>query len=418
MSMVSEVRPYQLIAELQPDDFNRLKQSIIERGIEVPIVVDENGEILDGHNRKMIADSLGIECPVIVRRGLSEPEKRIYAVELNVARRHMTDAQKVLLGRKIEPDIEARAEARRLAALNRGTERPVMEKFPERGTTRDEVARAVGIGTGRTYENGKKVLDEIAAEKDGEQLLHYIESGDWDLNDVRKELKDRRRQSIATARETDAQNAREIAETVPDDDRMTLLHGDILDAGAEIPDDSVDVIICDPPYGRQYLDTYDKLGELAARVLKPGGSVIAMAGQFTIIENLESLSAHLSYHWTVAYLTPGGQAPQIWPRKVNTFWKPLLWFTKGEYTGDWHGDVLRSDVNDNDKRFHHWGQSESGMARIIETFSKSNDLILDPFLGGGTTALVTLDLGRRFVGIDVSADAVATTRQRIASRRK
>ncbi len=32
-------------------------------------------------------------------------------------------------------------------------------------------------------------------------------------------------------------------------------------------------------------------------------------------------TAQMTYHWTVAYLTPGGQAVQLWDRKVNAFWK-------------------------------------------------------------------------------------------------
>ena len=46
--------------------------------------------------------------------------------------------------------------------------------------------------------------------------------------------------------------------------------------------------------------------------------------------------------------------------------------------------MAKSAVNDNDKRFHHWGQSESGMADIINRFSKPGDTILDPSMGGGT----------------------------------
>jgi site-specific DNA-methyltransferase (adenine-specific) len=92
---------------------------------------------------------------------------------------------------------------------------------------------------------------------------------------------------------------------------------------------------------------------------------------------IAAMGEHLSYHWTLAYTTPGGQSPQIWPRKVNTFWKPVLWFVKGEYDGDWRGDVVRSDAND--KRFHEWGQSESGMMRLVEAFTAPGELILAYF---------------------------------------
>jgi len=53
-----------------------------------------------------------IECPEIVRRGLPEAGKRLHCVALNLARRHLTDAQKVILGREIEPDVAERARER------------------------------------------------------------------------------------------------------------------------------------------------------------------------------------------------------------------------------------------------------------------------------------------------------------------
>jgi hypothetical protein len=108
-------------------------------------------------------------------------------------------------------------------------------------------------------------------------------------------------------------------------------------------------------YPREFLPVYDDLGATAARVLKPGGSCFVMIGQSYLPEILVALDKHLTYQWVLGYLTPGGQATQIWPRRVQTFWKPILWFVKGEYDGQWVGDVAQSRPNDNDKRFHHWG---------------------------------------------------------------
>jgi site-specific DNA-methyltransferase (adenine-specific) len=76
--------------------------------------------------------------------------------------------------------------------------------------------------------------------------------------------------------------------------------------------------------------------------------------------------------------------------------------------------VLKSAVNDNDKRFHEWGQSESGMADLVERFSAPGDTILDPFMGAGTTGVVAVRSGRRFIGIDLDADAVKQASARIA----
>ena len=194
-------------------------------------------------------------------------------------------------------------------------------------------------------------------------------------------------------------------------DNHQLINADILDA--DVADESIDCIITDPPYPREFIGEYEKLSEFAARALRPGGSCLAISGNSYLPDVMAALASHLNYHWMVAYLTPGGQAAQMWMRQVNTFWKPVLWFVKGEFEGEWVGDVIKSDVNDNDKRFHDWGQSESGMARMVEKFSRPGDLICDPFLGGGTTAIAALARGRRFIGIDVDSDAIETTALRL-----
>lgn len=197
------------------------------------------------------------------------------------------------------------------------------------------------------------------------------------------------------------------------EDMCRLFAADIRDGLAEVPDNSIDAIITDPPYPREYIGLYGYLGEVASRVLKPGGSLIAMAGQSYLPEVIEELEGCLDYHWCLAYMTPGGQAPHLFARNVNTFWKPVLWFVKGSYGGDCIGDVLKSDPNDNDKRFHRWGQSVSGFKEIVERFTDPGQTVLDPFLGGGTTGIVSLSMGRRFIGCDIDGDAVATADERM-----
>lgn len=169
----------------------------------------------------------------------------------------------------------------------------------------------------------------------------------------------------------------------------------------EIPDESVDAIITDPPYPRDYIDLFNDLGALAARVLKPGGSMIALVGQSYLPQYIDLLSRHLDYHWTIGVHMPGGQAVQLWTKEVNTFWKPALWFTKGPRDGQWQSDFIRTDANNNDKAHHHWGQSEQLTLGLVERGSLRGDTVLDPFMGGGTTGVVCQGTGRKFVGVEV-----------------
>jgi site-specific DNA-methyltransferase (adenine-specific) len=174
-----------------------------------------------------------------------------------------------------------------------------------------------------------------------------------------------------------------------------------------------DWVITDPPYSKKFLWVYDILSEFSSYVLKPHGALIVMVGQSYLPEIINKLSKHLKYIWTLAYLTPGGQSPYIWKVKCNTFWKPVLLFAKDEYLGDSFGDVIKTSVNNNDKRFHKWGQSEEGFDMVFEKFVFPGQTIIDPFVGGGTTAVVALKRGCNFIGIDISKDCIKRTEERI-----
>lgn len=91
---------YQTMPPLSDDEFSALKADIKARGVQVPIEYDEDGNVLDGHHRlkaveQLITEGFSVaDPPQIVRTGLSEPEKRAHARALNLARRHLDQAQK------------------------------------------------------------------------------------------------------------------------------------------------------------------------------------------------------------------------------------------------------------------------------------------------------------------------------------
>jgi hypothetical protein len=195
-------------------------------------------------------------------------------------------------------------------------------------------------------------------------------------------------------------------------DRATLWQGDFQEMGASIPDASVDLVLCDPPYGNAWLSHVDAFGALCARVLKPGASLLMLYGQMYLSDVLHTLAQHLQYHWVFSYQLKSAAAA-IWPRRVMNHWKPLIWCTQGEYTGEYHGDVLIGDGKD--KRFHLWGQSAALFAALVQRFTVPGDVILDPVCGGGTTGAVALTLRRTFIGIDCDPEAIAITRARLAT---
>jgi site-specific DNA-methyltransferase (adenine-specific) len=287
--------------------------------------------------------------------------------------------------------------------------RPVATVMPIRPTPKPAITpvnmlKEAGKAAGVSHDTMHRA--RVITAKASEDVKAKLRAGETTINKVYKDLvKEEKQQERETRREA-------IIKSLPArTDRYEIIHCGVADLPTE--DASVDCIITDPPYPAEFLPVYVDLAATAERVLKPGGSCFVMIGQSYLPEIVAALAAKLTYQWTIAYMTPGGQATQLWQRKVNTFWKPVLWFVKGEYSGEWLGDVAQSRPNDNDKRFHHWGQSESGMADLVRRFSEPGDVVLDPFVGGGTTGVVAVDLGRRFIGCDVDADCVARTIARL-----
>ena len=85
---------YQVMPPMPPEQFEALKADIAERGVLVPIDVDEQGHILDGHHRYRACMELGLtDFPTIVRPGLSEEGRRIFARKSNMLRRHLSRKQ-------------------------------------------------------------------------------------------------------------------------------------------------------------------------------------------------------------------------------------------------------------------------------------------------------------------------------------
>lgn len=83
----------------------------------------------------------------------------------------------------------------------------------------------------------------------------------------------------------------------------------------------------------------------------------------------------------------------------------------------WYGKNLgRVQGNNTERRARHHNQlPEAYLERVVLGSSNPGDLVLDPFLGSGTTGVVAHALNRRFIGIDFSADNVISSAQRIKS---
>lgn len=374
-----------------------LAKDITERGLQNHIITHE-GQLLDGRNRLAACILAGIE-PKAMEYGGDSPVG--FVISANLRRRQLDPSQRAAVAVEIEPMFAAEAKVRKLETLKKG-DTPVKESLPYRetqGQARDQAASVVGV-------SGKMVSDAKAIKKNNPEAFERIKSGAVTVHEAKKEIRGEEIKEIRAKMVSEAA-------AVPKDHRYKVSVGNVETFEME---KQFDYIITDPPYLREYLPLYETLAERAAEWLKPDGLLVVMCGQSYVDQIYSLMSMHLDYYWTAAYLTQGQPTP-LRTRQVNSTWKPLLFFVpKGsKYKGKIFGDVFVSDAND--KSFHEWGQSESGMLSIISGVCLPGQTIFDPFLGAGTTGVAALKHGCLFEGIDLESNNVEMAKTRIHGTR-
>jgi DNA modification methylase len=150
-------------------------------------------------------------------------------------------------------------------------------------------------------------------------------------------------------------------------------------------------------------------------VLKPGGSLLTLAGVAYLPQILEMMSKHINYQWTISYHMPA-KSVQVWYRKVRCNWKPILWFVKGKYEGNWLKDVLVAGPRE--KELHPWQQTEADFAELVEMSTQPGETIIDPFFGSGTLGMAAMKLNRKFVGIEIEQSTSQTAEVRLEREAK
>lgn len=433
-----KVHPVAELFPMMPDaELRELAESIKREG-QINPCVQHDGVLLDGRNRLRACEMTGVRPRFIEYTGESPVA---FIIAANLARRNLDKGQKIALALEIEPHFAEEARKRQEASrAQAGSQVPgrwdgkAVENVPQpkppslpaaptlprlaqspaprlpapppepaprpsspAPKSRDQAASAVGV-------SGKLVSQAKAIKQADPERFEKVKAGTLTVAKATREIRaEQEKRDLLAAQQTVDAERRERLDAVCD--LRVCSCAELFRSGIK-----PDAVITDPPYPAEFLPVFTELAEGCALAGVP--LVAVMSGQSYLPEVMRRLSEHLRYRWTLAYLTPGGQAVQQWQAKVNTSWKPVLLFGEAEA---WFGDVATSRVNDNDKRFHGWGQSESGMADLVERLTKPGQLVCDPFLGGGTTAVVALALGRRFVGCDIDAAHVEQARARVAA---
>jgi len=178
----------------------------------------------------------------------------------------------------------------------------------------------------------------------------------------------------------------------------------------------VQAIITDPPYiTENAVELHRELADFAVDVLPEGGALVVMTWQPILPDVLDVMTIPgLVYRWAVCWkFGTSARTPERKPR-VFDGWKPVLVFHKGSVPDDvtYLYDVIESP--DASKEHHEWGQSPEGFQQLVRAFTQPGDIVCDPFVGGGTTAIAALAESRRFIGADIDQAAVAKTVGRLS----
>lgn len=208
------------------------------------------------------------------------------------------------------------------------------------------------------------------------------------------------------------------------EDAGVIYHGDCLEILPLL--DKVDLVVTDPPYlfddggwgikGKRptYKKIYNELaGGFDTRLLEKYNNWFCFCQKRQLIELLEL--ANKNKRWEL--LTWNKPAPT--PLTCNTYLPDVEYiihsYQKNRLFGNYADKSHFYYANNSRLKINH--PTVKPLPLIIKLLilgSESNELILDPFLGSGTTAVAAKQLGRKYIGIEISEKYCEIAKQRLA----
>jgi hypothetical protein len=136
-----------LVPPMSKEAFESLMSSIRESGQLEPITINTKGEVLDGHHRLRICKELKLE-PVIEIKTFDNPlYEKLYIIDVNLQRRHLTVAQRVQLSLKKKPILQELAKKNSQTNLKKGnnSEYPSNVQICTLGRVNEKIAKDSGV---------------------------------------------------------------------------------------------------------------------------------------------------------------------------------------------------------------------------------------------------------------------------------
>lgn len=241
------------------------------------------------------------------------------------------------------------------------------------------------------------------------------------------------------------------------DKNIQLVHGDCLVEMEKIPDKSIDLILCDLPYGTtackwDVVIPFDKLWEQYKRIIKPNGNIVLFsAGMFTyqmIQSNIKDFRYKLIWKKNV----PTGMAsakyrPMKYYEEICVFgnskatYNPVMkervgvgkdCYNYDHYCGSNNhiqldkkkkrydpnfvqpSDVLEFNVVPNrNGKLHPTQKPIDLLEYLIKTFTNEQDTVLDNTMGSGSTMVACINTNRNGIGIELNEDYFKIAQNRV-----
>lgn len=189
-----------------------------------------------------------------------------------------------------------------------------------------------------------------------------------------------------------------------------IIYGNCLELIKLIPNNSIDIIFTDPPYGLNKngvrndsdLSLFYNVMPECDRVLKNNSFFIT----FFSTKFLPQLFKNnpFDYFWQIVLYCPEGRvkSPIGYTKYMSCFifkkGKPKIIHWNKDIFIDTPGKMIEPDEGYID---HPTPKPKHFIKEILKMFTKDNDLILDPFIGSGSTAMACLQLNRKFIGFEI-----------------
>ena len=138
-----------LLPPLSAEQLERLEADIMENGYYSPVIVTENLELVDGHNRKALCEKHGIPYNMVVFRFDSRLDAMEWAVNTQKGRRNLSSWELGQIALKLKPELRAKAKANMSAGGRKKKTCKDRGEYPETSVipvnTRKDMAESVGI---------------------------------------------------------------------------------------------------------------------------------------------------------------------------------------------------------------------------------------------------------------------------------